>query len=316
LKAEIDGVSPRFFAGNDVQDWQQVSDLPPDGRPVGRELGTTDSTLKGGQKQGMRSILKAVIAAGLGLAGLCIDLIGQDGMIEISTIQGLAHFAAQSGHTIRMAPGVYSMADYLADEVLDGIRQEVAGRGGRPTVRMMAFSGSGNTFHMEDVILEIETELYPRLPRGYVRCLYISGDKYVPRLTIRNTGPNQGSSGNILAIFGQGNTLEEITLKVFGSAPYGYGDLLGKGGPNLVGLQKQSGIQIMGSDTTLRRNRVFSRAFGHCFYIQAATVSCWRTAMPRESCARRTICCATGRDRHLTGISSRSSRTAMDVSRW
>jgi hypothetical protein len=33
-------------------------------------------------------------------------------------------------------------------------------------------------------------------------------------------------------------------------------------------LQKQSGIQVLGTGSTLRRCRVFSRAFGHCFYIQ------------------------------------------------
>jgi hypothetical protein len=44
--------------------------------------------------------------------------------------------------------------------------------------------------------------------------------------------------------------------------------LLGKGGPNLVSIQKQSGIQVLGSGSTLRRCRVFSRALGHCFYIQ------------------------------------------------
>jgi hypothetical protein len=58
---------------------------------------------------------------------------------------------------------------------------------------------------------------------------------------------------------------------VHGSFPYGYGDYLGKGGPNLVPLQKQSGIQVLGTGTVLRRCRVFSRAFGHCFYIQAGT---------------------------------------------
>lgn len=53
-----------------------------------------------------------------------------------------------------------------------------------------------------------------------------------------------------------------------GSRPYGYGDLLGKGGPNLIGLQKHNGIMIAGQNNTLRRCKVFSRAFGHCFYIQ------------------------------------------------
>lgn len=213
--------------------------------------------------------LTKLLTACLGMAGLCMNLSAQGNVIEISSIQELAYYAAQSGNTIRMAPGVYRMADYVTEEVLAEIRREVAGLGGRPTVRMMEFSGSGNHFQLGGVIIEIDTGLYPKLPRGYVRCVFISGDNNkFQGLTIRNTGPNQGSNGNILAIFGQGNTLEDVTLYVHGSSPYGYGDLLGKGGPNLVPMRKKSGIQIRGGDTTLRRCRVFSRAFGHAFYIQ------------------------------------------------
>ncbi len=157
-----------------------------------------------------------------------------DTPIEISSIEELAHYAAQDGNQVRLAPGVYRMSDYLNGEILEDIRAEVAGRGGRPTVRMMAFSGSDNRFDLRGVTLEIETELYSDLPHGYVRCVFISGDNNTfEGLTIRNTGPNQGSNGNILAVFGEGNTLEGVTLYVHGSSPYGYGDLLGKGGPNL-----------------------------------------------------------------------------------
>jgi hypothetical protein len=134
---------------------------------------------------------------------------------------------------------------------------------------MIRFSGSANRFEMRDVVLEIETELYPKLPRGYVRCLFVPGsNNVIDGLTIRNTGPNQGSNGNILSVWGSNNRLENVTVYVHGSKPYGYGDLLGKGGPNLVGLQKQSGIMVAGRDHVVRRCRVISRAFGHCFYIQ------------------------------------------------
>jgi hypothetical protein len=191
-------------------------------------------------------------------------------VVEISSVRELADYASKSGYTVRMKPGVYRMSDYLTDDVIAAIRREVPAEFKvRPPVWMMRFSGSNNRFEMRDVVLEIETELYPKLPRGYTRCLFIAGsNNVVDGLTIRNTGPNQGSNGNILSIFGNGNTLENVTLHVHGSTPYGYGDLLGKGGPNLVGLQKQSGIMVAGRDNTLRRCKVISRAFGHCFYIQ------------------------------------------------
>jgi hypothetical protein len=120
------------------------------------------------------------------------------------------------------------------------------------------------------VVIEVDTSLYRKLPRGYTRCLFMSGrDNVVDGLTVRNTGPtDQGSGGNLFSVWGSGNRIESVTLYVQGSKPYGYGDLLGKGGPGPVPLQKQSGFMIAGGGNTLRRCRVISRAFGHCFYIQ------------------------------------------------
>jgi hypothetical protein len=192
-------------------------------------------------------------------------------VVEIASVRELADYAAKSGHTVRMKPGVYRMSDHLTDAVIDEIRTDVAAAAapGRPPVWMIRFAGSDNRFDMRDVVLEIETDLYRKLPRGYTRCLFVPGhNNAIDGLTIRNTGSNRGSGGNILSIFGNGNRLENVTLHVYGSKPYGYGDLLGKGGPNLVGLEKQSGIMIAGRDNTIRRCKVISRAFGHCFYIQ------------------------------------------------
>jgi len=191
--------------------------------------------------------------------------------IVVHSLSGLAALAAKSDQSIKMEPGVYRMADYLTEEVLRQIHAGVDRSERRPTVPMFVFSGSNNRFDFRGVVLEIDTSLYKKLPSGgYVRCLFVPGNNNVfDGLTIRNTGPNQGSGGNIFAIFGEDNTVENTTLHVHGSFPYGYGDLLGKGSVKLVSLQKQSGIQIRGSRTLLRRCKVISRAFGHCFYIQA-----------------------------------------------
>jgi hypothetical protein len=193
------------------------------------------------------------------------------GVVEVSDLAGFAAAAAKDGQTIRLQPGTYRMADYLTDAVLEEIRAGFK-PGGRPPVAMMRLTGSNNRFELDGVILEIDTTLYPRLPQGgYTRCVMVTGGgNHIRGLVIRNTGPNDGSNGNILSVMGKGNTLENVTLHVNGSFPWGYGDLLGKGGPNLVPLRKQSGIQICGDDTTLRGCRVTSRAFGHCFYVQEA----------------------------------------------
>lgn len=190
--------------------------------------------------------------------------------VEISTLEELARCAAQSGQNVRMAPGIYKMTDYLTDEIAAGIRKEYTG--GRSPIWMLRFSGKDNRFDLRGVTLEIDTALYRKLPGGYMRCVFVTGNNNsFDGLTIRNSGEDTGSNGNILSIWGENNTVENVTLHVFGSFPHGYGDLLGKGGPNIVHpLLKQSGMMIGGAGNTVRRCKVFSRAFGHCFYIQNA----------------------------------------------
>lgn len=189
--------------------------------------------------------------------------------LEVGSLAELAAAAAQNGQKIRLKPGLYQMSEYLTEPVLTEIRAGVDRSQGRPPVPMFVFRGNDNQIDCRGAIIEIDTALYKKLPGGYRRCLIVQGSgNTITGLSIRNAGPNAGSGGNILSLAGDRTTLEDATLHVHGSWPYGYGDLLGKGGPNLVPIQKQSGIQVLGSGSILRRCRVFSRAFGHCFYIQ------------------------------------------------
>ena len=207
----------------------------------------------------------------LGLLGF--SAFGQDNVVTVSNLTQLAEVAARSGQSVKLQPGVYRMADYLTEDVLKEIRAGVDRTQRRPPVPMFVFRGSSNRFDLREATIEIDTTLYRKLPQGgYTRCLIIAGsNNWFNGLTIRDTGPNQGSGGNTVSVAGAGNTLENFTLHVRGSSPYGYGDLMGKGGPNLVSIQKQSGIQVLGNGSVLRRCRVFSRALGHCYYIQVGT---------------------------------------------
>jgi hypothetical protein len=204
-------------------------------------------------------------------AAASFGVFAQKTPVEVASLAELARVAAESGKEIKMARGVYKMSDFFTDEKAAEFKRGFKPVEGRQPVFMLEFSGSNNRFDLRDVIIEIDTSLYAKLPPGeYVRCIFISGNNnQFNGLTIRNSGDvNKGSNGNILSVFGDGNLLENISVYVTGSFPYGYGDLFGKGGPNISPLQKQSGVMIAGSDTTLRRCKVISRAFGHCFYIQ------------------------------------------------
>ncbi|MCU0795509.1 MAG: right-handed parallel beta-helix repeat-containing protein, partial [Akkermansiaceae bacterium] len=191
-------------------------------------------------------------------------------VVEVDSIAALAAAARGSDGEIRMKPGTYRMADYLTDEVLAEITAAVDRTQPRPPVPMLVLRGDGNRIDLTGVTIEIDNALFARLPKGgYIRCIIVVGKgNHIHGLVLKNTGQNEGSGGNLISIQGDDNKLEDMSLHVSGSFPWGYGDLLGKGGPNLVSLRKQSGIQVIGNRSVLRRCRVVSRAFGHCFYIQ------------------------------------------------
>lgn len=193
---------------------------------------------------------------------------------HVSSLGELMPLAEQSGNDITVAPGTYSAKDYLTPEMLAEVGKDIdRSKGGRPPLPVLTFSGSNNTFNMDGVTLEIDTSIYDHLPEfGYHRFLFVSGSgNTIKGLTVRYVGPQQGTNGNALSLWGDNNTLEEVRLFMHGSSPYGYGDLLGKGkNPGMAPLGKQSGIMVGGDHCTLKRCKVISRAFGHCFYIQGA----------------------------------------------
>lgn len=191
---------------------------------------------------------------------------------EVESLEALMQAAAKDEQTIKMKPGVYAVDSYLTDARLEELLKELPPQTEsqkRPPRWFLRFGGNDNTFDLSGVTIEINTELYKKLPYGYTRCIFIDGnDNTIKGLTVKNTGSkNIGSNGNILTVFGNNTLLEDVKLYVRGSA-YGYGDLFGKGGPNLTGMTKQSGIMVAGQNNTLKACKVYSRAFGHCFYIQ------------------------------------------------
>ncbi|MCR4030664.1 MULTISPECIES: hypothetical protein [Flavobacterium] len=214
--------------------------------------------------------LKSLFAALLVLTVFTVQ--AQNKVKQVETLEALEQLANKNGQNIQMKPGVYSLADYLTKDRITKLLSELPAtteQQKRPPRWFLRFKGNNNIFDFTGVTFEINTELYKILPYGYTRCIFIDGNgNTIKGLTIKNTGPtNIGSNGNILSIFGDNTLLEDVKLYVSGST-YGYGDLFGKGGPNLTNLQKQSGIMIAGKNNTIKRCKVYSHAFGHCFYIQ------------------------------------------------
>ena len=191
---------------------------------------------------------------------------------NISSLEELMQYAAQDGNEIIMEPGTYSVRDYLSPEMIAAVGKNL-GPGKRPPSPILEFSGSDNSYKLDGVTLEFDTSIYGEISlNGYPRTIHISGHRNsFTGLTVRCVGPQIGINGTLMTLWGDGTQLTDVSLFVHGSSPYGYGDHLGKGHSKLVPqLRKHSGLMVGGDNTVLKRCKVISRAFGHCFYIQGA----------------------------------------------
>jgi hypothetical protein len=183
--------------------------------------------------------------------------------VAVSSLAELAQAAARSGQVVTMRPGLYRLTDFVPLSSIPERRQ-------RKQWPLFVFSGSNNVFQLGGVIIEVDTALRRALrPPVHTDEFLISGRSNVlTGLTITNIGDGASPGGAALAVRGRGNTLRDCTLHVRGSFPYGYGDLFGKGGPDIIAHQKKSGVLVTGDGTTLLGCKLFLRSFGHGFFVQ------------------------------------------------
>jgi len=206
-----------------------------------------------------RVLLTVVSVFFAGLAGA-----GQADTVVISSIEALAEYAREDGNNVRMKPGDYDLGDYITPERINQMREQ-------KEWNYIDFSGSDNTYDLTGVTIYVDTkEVRAALnPPQHTTEFLVSGDNnQIKGLTIRNVGDGASLGGSVLTLQGDNNILRGTTLSVRGSRPYGYGDLLGKGGRNIVGLRKHSAVNIRGSNTRIYDTRLYMRSFGHGFYVQ------------------------------------------------
>ncbi|MCH6255379.1 hypothetical protein MLD52_02380 [Puniceicoccaceae bacterium K14] len=209
--------------------------------------------------------------------GACGNVTAE-GVKEIGTLEELADCAGKSGQIVRMASGVYSLSDLLTEKGIEDRVQEAAERAERSVSKrheaaMILFSGSDNSFDLSDVVIEVDTTFLSAFEDCYTVELMLTGNRNVVKgLTLRDVGNEPTKRGGVsLAVYGDNVTLSGVSLHVRGSAPYGYGDLLGKGKNSVVKLGKHSGLLVCGDNTRLIGCGVINQSFGHCFFIQGGS---------------------------------------------
>ncbi|MFI3302093.1 MAG: hypothetical protein SNH35_05370 [Rikenellaceae bacterium] len=185
--------------------------------------------------------------------------------VEVASVKELAAVISKSNQAVTMKPGVYKMSDYINSSVinqapLDGVNRKA----------MLLFSGDNNTFDFTDVTIEIDTKLLGAF-KVSVNEIYVTGsNNYIKGLTIKDIGnnPPPGKGARSFVVSGTNCKIDGVTLHMNGSSPYGYGDLLGKGKRSVVRLNKHSGMLIEGLADTILNCSIYSKSFGHLFFIQ------------------------------------------------
>ncbi|MGQ1786152.1 MULTISPECIES: hypothetical protein [unclassified Saccharicrinis] len=184
--------------------------------------------------------------------------------IKINSLSELARYASDSGNVIIMQPGVYQMEDYLTADIVKNTLPDKVGR-----YAMIKFSGGNNTFDFTGVTIEVNTKLLS-IFKARVTEFYVQGNNiHIKGLTVTDMGNHPTfKGGHSFTVAGDNVKVEKVTLNVNGSSPYGYGDLLGKGRGALVPLKKHSGMCIEGLNDTIVDCSIYSKSFGHCFFVQ------------------------------------------------
>ena len=183
--------------------------------------------------------------------------------VTVSSLKELASYAAKSNNRITLKAGKYRLADYLN---ADSIQAKVQ----RKDYQYLNFSGDNNIFNFDGVEIEIDTRLRELLkfPIHTSEIMVTGTGNTLQGLTITSRGNGLSPGGATFEVAGKNNTIKNFTIHVQGSFPYGYGDLFGKGGPDVIRHQKQSGFLITGSHTNILGCKLYMRSFGHGFYIQ------------------------------------------------
>ncbi len=203
-----------------------------------------------------------------------------DDFVVVSSIKELANHIKKDGVKVKLEPKEYTVS--LEDKNLVNVRGFDRYKNGKiqdaklNLAILLDFSGNGNTIDLTGATIKIDSRLFSACGNYQFTNALISGnDNYIKGLKLIDFGNKPPKIGlNSLYIMGDRNTITDSYIFAEGSTPYGYGHLLGKGGPRLTPLKKHSGILFAGVDTKLLNSTLLTHGYGHGIYLQGA-VNTW-----------------------------------------
>lgn len=197
-------------------------------------------------------------------------------LIEIDSLEALAEYSQKSNVSVRLAPGTYRLEPGFAGTVIELPRFR-NGKATDTTIRLASFflfSGNNSHYDLSNTVIEIDGNLHRAYDRKTeLHEAFVTGHgNTIDGLTLRDDGDVVPAKGvTSVVVIGNKNTLLNTEVLARGSYPYGYGHLLGKGGPpNVVHPRKHCGILISGLKNKLIGAKVYQYAYGHGIFLQGA----------------------------------------------
>jgi hypothetical protein len=188
----------------------------------------------------------------------------------VSSLSELKTYLDKDKVNIKMKPGTYV---FNTDNCGEGKLF--------PDPTLILITGEKSVYDFTDVKFEFDTHIFTAYGRVEVIEFQLVGrDNVVKNLTmedIGNTTPTR--TALCMSLDGKDNRIEGFTATTRGSAPYGYGDIFGKGHGSSISLHKHGGCQFRGINNHLKNCRFYLHTYGHGIFIQGAkdalVEGCW-----------------------------------------
>ncbi len=218
--------------------------------------------------------LRFLVAAFVAVVSMGVMTPASAEVIEVEDIVALQPYLKESNVDVVVKPGTYRVT---AEDMNSG-RFAAFSDVEKGKLRRVLFlvEGDNSTYDFTDVTVEIEAEVFTKLDSkyiGFVNVQTLGNNNVVKNLKLIDVAestdaPNRGYVNIILD--GAFNRLEGVELHSKGSSPYGYGELFGKGGKNVIRHHKHSGCLVRGFKNHVLNCRIIHRAYGHCMFMQGA----------------------------------------------
>lgn len=202
------------------------------------------------------------------------SVFGEKIAIEVASLAELAAAAGRDHVAVTMKPGVYELNNTSTRQDIGLKRMNRNGQvtGDYPVSALLNFSGNHSTYDLSGAVIRLDTEIHHEFGGRHLFKVFVSGSgNVIQNLTVHDVGDVPPAQGAIMMhVMGDDNVISGADLYIRGSAPYGYGHLLGKGRGSIAQLRKQSSLLVSGIGNQLIGCKVVTRAYGHGIVLQGA----------------------------------------------